>query len=146
MESLRITWESGVDRKKTKLKWISFLDVEKITPGENSDRWKVNSNEIILKNLNMLLQRFKEKERKLGFEVDTQFKSYKFIIGNSYEWKLWLRGLLYAQNKAVVKRKRIGWLEDSVLKDLWLEADADNSGKEIEKRCIHFFLFREYAI
>ncbi|KAH0480621.1 MAG: hypothetical protein KVP17_001807 [Porospora cf. gigantea B] len=112
MEVLAIRWTSPQKRKKASETIIYLTDVDLILPGEDSDYFKKR----------------KKEERALGIELVAHTSKLRVVCKNYPEWRMWLRGLLYAHQKALTKRKRTSSLTNEYIRKIWLTADQDNSG------------------
>lgn len=68
-------------------------------------------------------------ERRLGIELLRQGgRKLRIVCSQHDEWKVWLRGLLHAHQKAMAKRKRAGSLTNDFIRKQWALADLDKNG------------------
>lgn len=68
-------------------------------------------------------------ERRLGIELLCHGRRLRIMCSHHDEWKIWLRGLLHAHQKAMAKRKRAGSLTNDFIRKQWALADLDHNGK-----------------
>lgn len=66
----------------------------------------------------------------LGIELELDHRNLRLVCPSSRDWKLWMRGLVYAQRKAIskIKGNNTAGLKSDIYRKLWDIADEDNSG------------------
>eukprot|EP01069_Polyplicarium_translucidae_P012979 Polyplicarium_translucidae@DN694_c0_g1_i2.p1 len=121
MEVLAIKWESP--KKNATKTTISLTDVDRIVPGEESDFWRGKNKSA--------------EERALGIELLSPVRRLRLVCSNQEQWKTWMKGLLYAHQKAITKRKRAASLTNDFIRQQWEQADLDQSGSIQPNELIH---------
>lgn len=112
METLALRWTSPQRRKKNSDTLMPLTSVDLILPGEDSDFFKKK----------------KKEERALGIELIENRNKLRIVCQTYGDWRLWIRGLLYAHQKAITKRKRSSSLTNEYIRRIWTDADVDQSG------------------
>lgn len=101
-DNLTLRWMSPAKSKRKT--FVSFSNVIEINSGWNSKFWKLK----------------RQRERKLGIEIVTKSRYLRLVASNQNEWKLWIRGLVYIQERAHAKQRRSSLAaKDDGLRRIW---------------------------
>lgn len=130
MEALRVVW-SGGGMGAVRSKCLYLKSVDAILPGlAGKKSWKKMSTT----------------EKELGFEMQSRRRVDHFICESVADWRLWMRGLVYAHHKSRVKRASLieSAEKQHLLRALWRRADVDNSESIQFHECVPLLKSLDY--